>query len=300
MMRHAFTLIEIVFVLVILGIVAAIGTDIVFKAYENYLISQQIASAHYKTDLALEQISKRLEYRIPYTAVSIHSTHDPDTISPLSDINQSHEILAWIARAYEARRGEYNDTLGLNYPGWSGFADLNESNKTQLRTKGCDLSIARNIIHGLTGFDLNNPNDGIAITFQTYPRNVDIVTAYGWRKPTGTDPTDIFAVHATDAHTFVFDDIKPDRIYEHYSLTSGAYAVVPEQNPSGDYNLTLYYDFRPWMGERFSDGKSTVLVSGMTKFNFRRVERSIELRLCTESSISSDINVTICGKKVVF
>ena len=297
-MKRSFTLIEIIFVLIIIGIVASIGSDLLFKAYENYLLSYQLSKASYKTDVALEQMARRLEYRIPYTGISIHDISDPDTIAPLSQVNPNHKIIAWIGQAYEARRGEYNGSM--DYPGWSGFADLNESNKTQLKTKGDDLAIATRIIQPIYETNLSQVNNGCALTFTTYPENVDILTAYGWKKPTGTDPTDIFAVHAQDSSTLIYDDIQPKKVYEHFTIGCSAYAIVPKPNAQGNHDLYLYYNFRPWKGERFSDGKSVLLVQNVTKFNFRRVAHSIELRLCTNAAISSDINVTICGKKVVF
>ncbi len=297
-MRYAFTLIEIIFVLIIMGIVASIGSDLLFKAYENYLVSFQFSTTSYKTEAALEQMARRLEYRIPYSAISIHDISDPDTMAPLSQVNPDHKIIAWIGQAYEAKRGEFNGSI--NYPGWSGFADLSQSDKSQLKTKGDDLNIAAKIIKSVYSADLSQANNGCALTFNAYPENVDILQAYGWKKPTGTDPTDIFAVHAQDSTTLLYDDIKPKRIYEHFTIGCSAYAIVPKQNAQGNYDLYLYYNFRPWKGERFSDGKSQLLVQNVTKFNFRRVAHTIELKLCTNSVVSSDINVTICGKKVIF
>lgn len=303
-MKKAFTLIEIIFVLIVVGILAAIGSDILFKAYENYIITKTLSSASYKTDVALQLIAKRLEQRIPFSEISIKDKANKNIIAPLGSSDTDHKIIAWISRASEAARGEYNSTMNFNYPGWSGFIDLGESNKTQIVTKGSNLTIAKDIIKALTQKDLFTQNNGTAITFQYYPINRDNIRAYGWKYAiTGSaadKPTAIFAVHAADAKTLVFDDVLPNRLYEHYYMAHTAYAIVPEATPEGDYNLTLYYNFRPWMGEEFTDGQNRVLVSGVTKFTFKRVARSIELRLCARSRVHSDFNITICGKKVVF
>lgn len=303
-MQRAFTLVEIIFVLIIVGVLASIGSDILFKAYENYIISNSLSNASYKTNAALQFIAKRLEERIPFSEISIKDKANKNIISPLGSNDLNHTIIAWISRASEAARGEYNSSLGFNYPGWSGFIDLADSNKNQVVTKGSNLTIAKDIIKALTNKDLFTQNNGTAITFQYYPINRDNLIAYGWKyaitKNPADKPTAIFAVHATNNKTLLFDDVKPNRLYEHYYMASTAYAIVPESTAHGDYNLTLYYNFRPWMGEEFTDGQKRVLVSGVTKFQFRRVARTIELRLCARSYIHSDFNITICGKKVVF
>ncbi|BCD60661.1 MULTISPECIES: type IV pilin protein [unclassified Nitratiruptor] len=304
-MKKAFTLIELILVLVIVGIIASIGSDIVFKAYENYILSKEISAATYKTDVALEQIAKRLEHRIPFSGVAIKDeTHSNDIISLTSDTNMSlkYQILAWIGKAYEARRGSWNGYI--NKPGWSGFIDLKDSNETKLFTKGDNLIQATNIIFDLSNGDVNLSKDyNGGIIFPTIPYNVDIVTAYGWKMPQGENPTHIFPVNVTGMNEFTFYPYGPkrDRIYEHYYLAWSAYAVVPEDNGDGTYTVRLYYNFRPWKGETYQDGDSSVLIDKATIFNFRRDGKAIELRLCAHSDLNtSEIEANICGKKVVF
>jgi len=60
-LRKAFTLVEITFVILVFGIVAAIGSEIYAKLYENYMITRSINSLQTKTETALEQIAKRLQ-----------------------------------------------------------------------------------------------------------------------------------------------------------------------------------------------------------------------------------------------
>ena len=300
-MKRSFTLIEIILVLVIVGIVASIGSEIVFKAYENYILSQQLSSATYKTDVALEQIAKRLEYRIPLSTVAIKDETNTSDIVSLSSSKTDYKILAWLGRAYEARRGSGNP----NIPGWSGFIDLKYNNGKTLKTKGDDLNILTDIVYNLSGKDVNLSNsfDG-AVIFQSTPYNSDIVTAYGWKTPFGTPPTHLFPAKIVDSSTINIDSgitNKPDRIYEHYYFTWTAYAIVPENNGDGTYTIKLYYDFQPWQAEEYKDGKSTILIDKATSFQFRRDGSAIELRLCALSDLAnSEYNATICGKKVVF
>lgn len=296
-MRLAMTLIEMIFVIIVIGIIASIGSDIIFKLYENKLIASAVDQASTKTHVTLEIIAHRLSYRIPDTEISI----DPATNSkiPLTSTT-ANKVLEWIGYCYEGMRGEYNSSKGFSQPGWSGLVDIDNPNtdKTKIITPGSQLSIARDIILALSNntIDLNNPNNKSAIIFRgALPSGTDPVSAYY------TDPyPGVFTVYRTNDKTLNFDDTSSKTVYEHYYLTWTAYAIVPEENGPDDYNLSLYYDFRPWDGDEYSDGKKSLLAAHISKFKFRKVDKSIELILCGMKKISEEYNVTFCGKKVVF
>lgn len=63
-MRRAFTLIELILVIVILGIIATIGFRIVFSVYDNYIETRNIATLEERTQNASEQIAKLLSRRL--------------------------------------------------------------------------------------------------------------------------------------------------------------------------------------------------------------------------------------------
>ncbi len=50
--RKAFSIIEIVFVIVILGIVASIASDIIVQVYDSYIVQRAVYRVNYKTELA--------------------------------------------------------------------------------------------------------------------------------------------------------------------------------------------------------------------------------------------------------
>lgn len=291
------TLIEIIFVIIVIGIIASIGSDIIFKLYENKLIAHAVDIASTKTHVTLESIANRLTYRIPDTEISI----DPNTNAkqPLTSTS-ANKGLEWIGYCYEAMRGEYNSSLNYYQPGWSGLIDINNSNtnKSQVITPGSQLYLARDIIKVLSdnSIDLDTQNNKAAIIFRGgLPSGTDPILAYYTSPYPG-----VFTVYRIDDKTLGFDDTSSKTIYEHYYLTWSAYAIIPEENSAGDYNLSLYYDFRPWNGEEYSDGKKSLLATHITKFKFRKIDKSIELILCGMKKISDDYNVTFCGKKVVF
>ena len=123
----AFTMIELIFVILVLGIVAAIGSSIIAKIYESYIYSRSINELQSKTELALTQISKFLSFRIKGSTIA---RIDDNNITSLLNADGHYKILEWIGYDNEGFEGN-----GSN-PGWSGFVDLssNETNKSQIKT----------------------------------------------------------------------------------------------------------------------------------------------------------------------
>lgn len=108
-MKKAFTLIELVIAITITAILASIGTEIISTVYQNYIQTRSITKLEAQTELAITQISKRLQYRIKQTLVGYENGDYKDMIG-CKDCG-----IAWYMQSYESRRlGEANKT------GWSG------------------------------------------------------------------------------------------------------------------------------------------------------------------------------------
>jgi len=286
-MKRSFTLIEIIFVLVILGILASIGSEIIVKVYENYLLSRSVSSSSYKLDVALLQISKRLSNRITDTEVTRDNSDTLFTLSIAGGTIYNH--IEWIGRAYEVRRGEWNGSY--NQPGYSGYLDFTESNKTEFYSPGSNFDKAGNIIEAIYGLDLNSTGNGTGVIFYdsliTNP-----LKAYGWD---GSAPKSVHKVHKKDAKHLYFDSNGQKRASDIYLLACTAYAL----KHTSDDKLVLYYNFRPWNGEIYSDGNSTTLIDQVTTFKIRRIDKALEIRLCAEDN-TTGTPVEFCGKKVIF
>ncbi len=292
--KNAFTLVEIVFVIVILGIVAAIGSSIIAKIYESYLYSKNINELQTKTELALTQISKYLSYRVKNSIIARKS---PTKFASLLDANESYKILEWIGYDNESFEGNSSG------PGWSGFVDLesSETNKSQIKTSGSQLLYSEWIISALSNNDVNIslPNSPAAIIFDGLPADFNI-SQYGWNNGGTEQHNYVFRVQRNGQDVLKFIENKPSIIYEHYKLTWSAYALVPNPLNGSDVNLTLYYNFRPWMGEKYSDGNSSVLAEHITTFRFLQKGETIRLKLCITNPIFNDTNISFCKEKVVF
>ncbi|RAZ25372.1 prepilin-type N-terminal cleavage/methylation domain-containing protein [Campylobacter hyointestinalis] len=109
-MKKAFTLIELIIAITITAILASIGTEIISTVYQNYIQTRSITKLEAQTELAITQISKRLQYRIKQTLVGYEKGEYKDMINCEADCG-----IAWYMKSYESRRlGEVNKT------GWSG------------------------------------------------------------------------------------------------------------------------------------------------------------------------------------
>ena len=289
-------MVEMIFVIIILGIVASIGSSIIVKIYESYLYSRSINTLQTKTELAISQIAKYLSYRIKYSTIARNSDTDFKT---LQDATGDYKILEWIGYDNEGFEGNSSG------PGWSGFVDLDssETNKTQIKTPGSQLSYAKDIIWALSNKEVNlsELNSSAAIIFEGLPNEFNI-SQYGWYNGTNgkTHHKYVYRVKNSGNDVLKFIDQNASTIYEHYKLTWSAYAIVPEGNAS-DNNLTFYYNFRPWMGEKYSDGISSTLMEHVSTFKFRQIGTTIRIKLCVRNgSIANDFNITFCKEEVIF
>ncbi len=279
--RHkpAFSMLELVFVITILGIVSSIGAEVIAKVYESYILQRATHRSSLKTGLATTQIANRLAYAIPGTIIGRNAAG----FSGINDISYAnHNILQWI--------GYDNDSFSAQAtPGWSGFADIgltSATNAGQLSTLGSDLRISAAIISNLGG-TMNNAAIFFPDTFDAY--NI------------GYNPniTGVTAVTGTGINTLAVN-LAGKTIKEHYKLAWTSYAIVasiPDAN--GLFNLTLYYNFQPWQGEAHTAGASQILLRNVSVFRFTGSETTIRFKICQQENIGGDFPITICKEKAV-
>ena len=305
--RPAFTMIELVMVIVVLGIVASIGADMIASLYTNYLRARTLNYLEAQTELTLEQISKRLQYRIKDSVIA--RKYDGNFLA-LSNINvdNTYPILEWIGYSDES-------LLGVPLPGWSGFIDLNSTttnkNAKTLSSPESNLAFAASTMSDLTEtkVDLTTGHE-VALIFRI-PHNIG---DFGWGITTNKDGNATIKVsrlNTTDTTTFKISDDEdinktiPD-IYEHYYLAHSAYAIVPDgttaQKEQADFNLTLYYNYQPWLDNNYTDGSSSTLAEHVSLFRFKQDQSVMHLKLCMHDANQTGIGerIVVCKEKVVY
>lgn len=125
-MKKAFTLVELLFVMVVLAIIAGVGTDILRSLFDNYAVTAQIHRLESVANNAADMIATRLEKRVPQTtAIETTGTN----YQPLSAINAQSGKLVFFRKAYELERNFISaKNGGVKAPRTSGF--INELIKT--------------------------------------------------------------------------------------------------------------------------------------------------------------------------
>jgi len=265
--RKAFTLLELTFVIMILGIVASIGAEIIAQTYENYIIQRAQYRAATKTELALNQIANRLRYAIPSTVVA--RPNPGGAFVNITEVpNPNYRVLQWVG--YDGDSFESLSATGL--PGWSGFCDLNASSDTALTTPGSNLSHASTIIANLEG---NISNSAVFFPYENgQEHNISSVA--------GNTITLSPAVST---------------IYERYKLAWTSYAL----EVNGNNDLILHYNFAPAKGANIG-GSSAILLHNVTNFRFKGSEGALRVKICKSERVGADINATVhtCKEKVIF
>jgi prepilin-type N-terminal cleavage/methylation domain-containing protein len=314
--REAFTLIELIMVIVVLGIVAMIGTDIIAKMYHGYLRSQIVNQLQQQTELALDEIAKRLKFRIKDSVITKNS-QNPSSFKPLAENNNStsYDMLEWIGYDNEGFVGEYNATINGIVPGWSGFVDLrnqgssDETNMSQISTKGSHLTFANNSIKALSygAVDMTNPTkDKPAVVFKF--NDLSTPTSYGLN-PNSNDHNNTYPV--TMKSETVLEFVEGDfnkTIIEQYYLCWSAYALVPDAHGANDdFNLTFHYNYQPWQSfggshEKFNDANTSkvVIAEHVSTFKFTQSGNSVQIKLCIQDGNKTGIPIGFCKEKAIF
>jgi len=299
-LKRAFTIIELIFTMVILGIVASIASGLIAKTYIGYNRANAINQANIQVELAITQIANRLDYAIGGTVVKRRSENN-NSISSIDTAPQDYEVLEWIGwdkDGFNASR----DATAARKPAWSGFCDINASSGNSIATPGSDLAFANTVISNLSNASLSNSR--VAIFF---PGNYDY-TNVGYSGTTGSGGVGIVTSITHHPETLYIHPPASKRITEHYKLAWSAYAVVPvDINASGDgtFNLQLWYNFRPWNNIDYRNttkGHKRYLAKHITVFKTYATQNRIHIKLCAKERIGLDVNSTIsvCKEKVVF
>lgn len=306
-MKRAFTLLELIIVIVILGIIAMMSFNAMMNIYSNYFQTRTVNELEMQTEIALEQISKRLEHRIK---PSVIARKPSGGFLPLNDsrvnLNSGYEILEFIPYAYEI----FNDVPSGNKAGrYSGYVDLaNSSPTTGLISPGSNFSTeVVETIKDLTCkddasgcVDFKDKDGGVVAIFSDV--YYDVQNSFGYKDNLNLDIAKV-GVKSTDGDTLEISGFANKQISEQYHLAYTANAIVPEQSAdpkdtaNGVFDLNLYYDYRPWMGQGYKNGEKATLAKNVTRFVFIEKNGVIVLKLCMRAKNSE---ITICKSKAVY
>ena len=323
-MKKAFTLLELVVVIVVLGIIAMMSFNAIMNIYSNYFQTKTVNELETQTEIALEQISKRLEHRIK---PSVIARKTDGAFLALNDsrvtLAQDYEILEFIPYAYEI----FNDVISLDANDnvieqdgkagrYSGYADLAKSSPaTGLISPGSNFTTGvvetikdltcKDDTRNATCVDFTKKDGGVVAIFSDVYYNVQ--DSFGYKGDiTNLDIAKVGVKggqSGLNGNTLEISGFANKQISEQYHLAYTANAIVPEQSAdpkdtaNGVFDLNLYYDYRPWMGQGYKNGEKATLAKNVTRFVFTEKNGVIVLKLCMRAKNSE---ITICKSKAVY
>lgn len=310
-MKKAFTLIELIFVIVLLSIISMFGADLYVKIYNSYTNNRATSDLEGETERTLNIITSLLRDRVKQTVIgreTDNGEHPDGNFVYLSDVQEEHDVLEWIGKSTETQY--IGSTKGLL--GWSGF-DIKmavPSGDFVIQSPGSSLKDANNI---LTSLNAGTKSFGIIFNDDRRPD----ANSFGYDHKT-YNHTNIGTVSITGNDTMQISGLT-SKNKNRYFLVHTAYAIEPvldnnaanvsvsvdggKKIKSNTYNLLLYYDFQPWESENYRKGNSVILAKNVTMFRFTFDNNSVAVKLCMRDNNrnfdAEKLDFIVCKSQVV-
>lgn len=281
--KNAFTMLELIFVIVVLGIIGKFGTEFLAQAYKNFISTNLHNKYQNQSSTALEFIAKRLQYRIKASVIEKNPTTKAFNLlegAPTSD----NDILEWIGY----------DSEGLRSGAWSGIYSKSASGAELMSPESNTTAINQNITalsHGGSGI-----NDA-AIYFIGSSSSVD---TWGWDGALSNQLSDLHPMKPIKAGTsleqFASDDTSANfsdidlhtNQHNSYQLAWTAYAIVFDKT---NQQLWLYSDYQPWKGETYENATQQFLImEEVSDFKKKQSKGIITIKVCTINTKLKDLD----------
>ena len=300
--RSAFTMIELIFVIVIMGIIGKFGVEFLAQAYKSFIFAKINHELQSTSEQTVEFIAARLQNRIKASVIA--RTGASTTFYPVqqdSGVN-TYKVLEWIASDIDGFRG-------TTKPLWSGIIDLkNSSASTTVLVSPETNTTDSNALIDILSNSQSTLNDS-ALYF--IGSNNDIYSGYGWdgnltevNAQRGVmHPINSIIGHENEFAPAVGNFSGVD-VYEYYKLSWTANAVVMEDyNTSGKEmgNLYFYHNYQPWKGEKYYDNNDSnhksLIMKNVSTFQFISIGTMMKIQVCTKSTLVEEYS--LCKEKTV-
>ncbi len=296
--RAAFTMIELIFVIAVMGIIGKFGVEFLAQAYKSFIFSNINNSLLSKSASTVEFIGSRLQYRIKDSVIARVGLNGLVT-GVGSASGTGFTVLEWVSMDIDG----YRSTTA---PNWSGIADLDPGQVLgSIVSPRTDTTAVSALINTLS-YKTKSVNNA-ALYF--VGSNSDVQTGYGWNgalidQTETMHPIRSLLIDNTQflANTVANPFFTGVDIYEYYKLAWTAYAI--EHNANGD--LILHYDYQPWNGDSIANGDSrtSIIMEDVSTFQFTAIGEIIKIQVCTKSDIIDGDNdaggYSLCKEKTIF
>lgn len=303
--RHAFTMLELVFVIVIVGLLSTFGVEFMVQSYKSYIFSAVNNKLQNESATTIEFIAKRLSYRVKGSTIArytpLNVTTNFDSIGDIDD-TRAYRVLEWVGSDVDGFRG-------ISNPLWSGIIDLDfDLNNPNLRLISQETNTsAMNLFIGSLSYGNSDINDSSLLFIGS---DSDVALDYGWSGNVNYIHDHNGSIHPINNDTSVSrfmpkpvgampQDFTGVDVYEYYQHAWTSYAVVH----TADGNLSLHYDYQPWNGDTYllqADGNQTkreLIMQNVATFKYKAIGSLIKIQVCTESEL---MEYALCKEKTIY
>ena len=232
--RSAFSMIELLFVIVIMGIVGGIALETVRQYYENIYRTQEYTQRVSDADHILDQVSKYFENAISSSIVNLDRGATTACYGPPVNGDANDYTVAFVAPDQDALRVS-------GTPGWSEDTLLGANNV--ITATDADYGVSNTIITALypTSSLVNSAvydSDSADVpACARFGLNGGAIGSAGYHRIAGS---------TVNTLTLNAENNATDGKRKYLLRTGYAFRVLD----NGDF--TLYTNFRPWLGERYT------------------------------------------------
>jgi len=283
--KNAFTMIELIFVIVVIGILGKFGTEFLSQAYRSFISTQVQNKFQNQSSTAVEFIAKRLQYRIK-SSVIVRESSAYASYELLEGFQSTgYDVLEWISY----------DTEGLRDHTWSGIYSKQLSN-TELYSPETNTTQVNSLISILS--NTNASLNAAAIFFIGSDSSKD---SWGWNNG-GVAFTDFnnsmkpikvgastkeFADDVTSADNFSILNLNNNQ-YNSYQLSWTANAIVFDQT---NQRLLFYSDYQPWEGENYTQAAiQELIMEEVSDFKKKQSKSIITIKVCSINEQLKDLD----------
>lgn len=137
-MRSSFTMLELVFVIIIVGLVAVAGSMAIVQILQNYALQKEYAKLELDSAATIRQLSKYLQNSV-WDSISINNGNNYTSIynvnKPEDGAINGNNKLIFIEKNMDAINGRYIAANNANIPYFSGFINLDASGVVPINGK---------------------------------------------------------------------------------------------------------------------------------------------------------------------
>lgn len=315
--KKAFTLVEVIIVIVVMGIVGKYGLELLMNAYEDYMYGMTNNRLLGESEAAVTQIANRLQYRVKESVIFRQGTDANGTFinnftslgTAVSNDGNNTYVYEWVGYDNDGWRGDRNSTK----PVWSGIIDVDHASATVGVLISPELNNT-SYVNTVTALSHGTFNGNGSALFFVADESVNVNDGFSWngtavaaQNATNMHPVDIGSNQLTPS----VDDFTGVDVYEYYRLAWTAYALEfrrwTDANNIERGTLRLYYNYRPWLGDNYhvrADGTtppSSVLMENVQTFRLTSIGDVLKVQVCVgDGDVFKRGAFSVCKEKTIF